>query len=423
MRQSKWREGIRIGLTAGVLTVFPAWSAAEPPDAVLEWNAIMLSVNTPLTAGGPFNQARIAAIVQLAVFEAVNAVTHEYEPYLGTIHAEPGASAEAAAVAAAHRVLRVYFQASAGPLDAARAASLARIPDGPGKDAGATTGEAAAVSLIALRAADGSAPPQLAQPASTHPGVWQPMAGCPGGFFLHWRNVTPFGLPDVATFRADEPPALTSAIYAKDYAEVAAVGGRFSTLRPQDRTDVALFYAVTSGTMLWNQAARQIAADRGTSLSENARALALVNMAISDGAVASFETKYHYNYWRPETAIRAGDADGNAKTAEDPAFVPFIATPCFPSYPSAHASTGSAARVMLELLFGAANHPVTLSNPAVPNVTLTYSILRKITDDIDDARVYGGIHFRFDQEEGGRQGQAIAMYIIKNNLRPVHPRE
>jgi hypothetical protein len=423
MKQSKGREGIRIGLAAGVLTVFPALAAAEPPDAVVDWNAIMLSVNTPLSAGGPFNQARIAAIVQLAVFEAVNAITQEYEPYLGTIDAQPGASAEAAAVAAAHRVLRVYFQASAGPLDAARAGALARIPDGPGKDAGIATGEAAAVSMIALRAADGSGPPQLAQPASTDPGGWQLTAGCPGGLFLHWRNVTPFALPDVTTFRAEEPPALTSAIYAKDYAEVASVGGRFSTLRPQDRTDVALFYAVTSGTMLWNQAARQIAEDRGTSLSENARALALVNMAINDGAVASFETKYHYNYWRPETAIRTADTDGNPKTTEDPVFVPFIATPCFPGYPSAHASTGYAARVMLELLFGAADHPVTLSNPAVPHVSPTYSILRKITDDIDDARVYGGIHFRFDQEGGGRQGHAIAMYIIKNHLRPVHPRE
>jgi hypothetical protein len=411
---------IRRSGAAILLAVSLGSPASAAADVVLDWNGIMLRVNTPATQG-PFEQARIAAITQLAVFEAVNAVTREYDPYLGTTSAPAGASAEAAAIAAAHRVLRTYFAGRADVLDAARASSLASIPDGAGKEAGIDVGEAAAAALIALRATDGSAPPQLAFPASADPGVWQLTTGCPGGVFLHWRNVTPFGVPDVADFRSDAPPSLTSAVYAKDYAEVAAVGDVFSPARPQDRTDVARFFAVTSAATVWNLTARQIAESQGRSLSENPRAFALLNMAISDGNVASFETKYHYNYWRPETAIREGDADGNSKTMQVPGFVPLISTPCFPSYPSAHATSGNAARVVLEQLFGAAGHSVTLTNPLVPDVILVYTILRKITDDIDDARVYGGIHFRFDQKAGAQQGHDIALYVLKNNLRPVRP--
>jgi hypothetical protein len=162
---------------------------------------------------------------------------------------------------------------------------------------------------------------------------------------------------------------------------------------------------------LLNLAARQVAADQGRSLAHNARALALINMAVSDSLVASFSTKYHYNFWRPETAIRAGD---------DPAFAPFILTPCFPSYPSNHASGSSGGAEMLRRLYGAGGHDITLTNPLVPGVTLHYTRFNQITADVDDARVYGGIHFRFDQEAGGRLGRGVATSIYKHNLRRVN---
>ncbi len=155
-------------------------------------------------------------------------------------------------------------------------------------------------------------------------------------------------------------------------------------------------------------------------MSENARALALINMAINDSLVASFLNKYHYNLWRPETAIRAGDTDGNSKTDSDPGFLPFIATPCFPSYPSNHASGSNGGAEVLRRLYGAGGHSITLSNPAVPNLTLHYTTFKQITDDVDDARVYGGIHFRFEQVGGVRLGREIATSVYKNNLRPVH---
>jgi hypothetical protein len=386
-------------------------------DVVLQWNAIMQAT---VAAQNPFAQARVAAITQLAVFEAVNAITGGYEPYVGTIEAPAGASVDAAAVAAAYRVLKTYFPGDAG-LDGARASSLAAIPDSQAKTDGISVGEAAAAAMIALRSNDGSAPPRFYAPSSSAPGEWQRTAGCPpgGGAFLHWRNVTPFHLESSSQFRSEPPPALTSNLYRKDYEEVAAVGGRDSTMRSTDRADAARFYAVVLAVATWNPAVRQVAEAERTSTPETARALALLNVAISDALVSVMETKYHYVFWRPETAIPQGDADGNDRTHADPGFVPFIPTPCFPSYPSAHASASYAAEEIARRIFGAGGHSIDLTSPPSVGVTLTYTTFKEITRAIDDARVDGGIHFRFDQEAGAVQGRSIGKYISENLLRPV----
>ena len=393
-------------------------------DVVLDWNEIV--VNTAIANGqNPFAQARYAAIAQLAVFEAVNSIKGEYQPYLGIMTAPPGASAEAAAIQAAYRVLRTYFPSSASTLDAALAGSLASIPDGQAKNDGIATGDAAALAMIALRANDGSSPPQFKIPGPLVPGEWQATPSCPilngiaVGAFFHWQGVTPFGIPKASDFLLGTPPALTSNSYAKAFNEVMDVGSIDSTQRPQDRANVVLFYAASSPTLVLNQAARQVAQEQDRSLSENARALALVNMAVNDSLVASFFNKYHYNFWRPETAIRLGDTDGNPKTNPDPNFLPFIATPCFPSYPSNHGSGTGGGTEVLRRLYGEGGHSITLSNPAVPNVILQYTTFRQINDDVSDARVYGGIHFRFDQVSGARLGRAVGTAVYKNNLRPL----
>jgi hypothetical protein len=395
------------------VTVVGASSATA--DVVLDWNAI--AVRT--TSGQPpFAQARFMAIVQLAVFEAVNAVDGGYEPYLGSVPPAPEASAEAAAVAAAAAVLVNYFPASAAALDADRAASLAAIPDGPAKDAGIDTGEAAAQAMIQNRANDGSSPAKFYLPSSALPGEWQLTSSCPpaGGVFYHWRDVTPFGIPSATEFILGSPPDLTSNEYAKNYNDVKRIGGIDSADRPADRADVARFYASLSPSALGSEALRQLAAQRGDSLAENARALALLNMSISDSLVVSFATKYHYNYWRPETAIHFGDSDGNRKTDPDSAFAPFIVTPCFPSYPSNHASGTNGGLEVLRRLYGAAGHSLTLTNTAL-GMTRYYTSLKQISDNVDDARVYGGIHFWFDQEAGNRLGRAVATYVVKHRLR------
>jgi hypothetical protein len=408
-----------------LMTTLLFGSAVAKADVVLDWNVI--AVNTAIVnKQNPFAQARSAAIVQLAVFESVNAVTGEYHPYLGTIVAPPGASADAAAIQAAYRVLSTYFPASALTLGAERTNSLASIPDGQAKTDGIATGEAAALAMIALRANDGSSPPQFKIPRPPVPGEWQATPSCPivngiaVGTAFQWQNVTPFGIPSASEFLLDAPPALTSHEYAKAYNEVMTVGSIDSTERPQDRANVALFYAASSPTQVFNQAVQQVAQERWHSLSENARALAVINMAMNDSLVASFLNKYHYNFWRPETAIHAGDTDGNPKTNPDPSFVPFVTTPCFPSYPSNHGSAANGAAEILRRIYGEGGHFITLSNPTVPDIVLQYTTFKQITDDISDARVYGGIHFRTDQDAGARLGKAIGKAVYKNNLLPMH---
>jgi hypothetical protein len=392
-------------------------------DPVSDWNAMVFTASVGEI---PFAQARFAAITQLAVFEAVNAVEGDYQPYLGTISASPGASAEAAAIGAAYTVLTTYFPKASASLDAARSASLASIPDGPGKSSGLAVGEAAAKAMIALRSNDGASSPAFFLPSSSAPGEWQLTPTCPaaGGVFFHWSGVTTFGVRSSAQFRADPPPALTRHRYARAYREVKEVGGVDSSDRPPDRLTVAHFFGAVSAPVAWNSVARQLASSRRhSSLAEEARIFALLNMAISDGLVTVFESKYHYRFWRPETAIHNGDSDGNPRTEADPSFVPLIPTPCFPSYPSAHASGSYAAQRVLRRFYGDGPHQITLSNTAAPGIVLSYTRLTEITDDVDDARVYGGIHFRTDEEAGAEQGRRIGEYVYRHNLRRQHDRD
>jgi hypothetical protein len=413
------------GLVCGLIVSLLVGTLTAGTDAVLDWNAI--AVNTAVAnKQNPFVQARSAAIVQLAVFEAVNSITHEYQPYLGTITAAPDASPDAAAIEAAYQVLIAYFPGSQSTLNTAYLNSMGAIPDGPAKTDGIATGDAAASAMMLLRANDGSSPVLFFPPGPPVPGDWQATISCPiengiaEGIAFQWPNLIPFGISSASDFLLDPPPALTSHKYAKAYNEVMTVGSLNSTQRPQDRTNVALFYAASSPTQVFNQAAEQVAMAQGRSLSDNARALALINMAMSDSLVASFLNKYTYNFWRPETAIHGGNSDGNPNTVGDPNWAPFITTPCFPSYPSNHGSAGNAAAEVMKHLYGDNGLSMTLSNPAVPTIVLQYSSFKQITDDISDARVYGGIHFRTDQEAGEDLGKAVGKTVYKHNLRPVH---
>jgi hypothetical protein len=416
----------RLRTCIALVVLLACSSIAARADVVLDWNAI--AVSTVVGQGqSPFAQPRLLAIAQLAVFEAVNAITGDYDPYLGTVVAPAGASADAAAVAAAYSVLKNFFPLAPN-LDTAYAASLAAIPDGSAKAGGIATGQIAAAQMIARRVGDGAAPPQFFLPTSTDPGSWQLTPGCPaaGGVGFQWQNITPFGVPSVPgslewirPFAPGPPPALTSERYARDYNEVKRVGSTSSSPadRPQDRADVAVFYAVSSPSFVFNLVARQVAAAQRRTLSENARALALLNMATNDGLVASFWTKYHYKFWRPETAIFEGALDGNAKTDADLTFAPFILTPCFPSYPSNHGSGSNSAAEILKRVYGEGGHAITMTNPAVPGLRFTYTRFDQVTDDIRDARIYGGIHYRFDQEAGADLGRDIGAFVYKHNLR------
>ena len=397
----------------------PVRASADP---VLDWNAIAASLPG---APNPFEQARRLAIVQLAVFEAVNSITGEYEPYLGTVVAAAGASPDAAAIQAAYRTLKTLYPGAAAMLDARAAAALAAIPDDAAKAAGIATGETAAAAVLQSRVGDGSATPLVYMPTSAEAGQYQLTTSCAAGVLFHWQYVRPFGLPNAADFIAPPPPALDTVAYAKDYAEVKSVGSATAGggERPLDRADVARFYGASSPGYIWSLAARQVAAAQGRSMSHNARTLAVMAMSINDSLIASFASKYTYKTWRPETAIRNGELDGNARTEGDPLFATFVGTPCFPGYPSNHASGSNGGAEVLRRAYGEGEHAIAMSNPNVPAISglaFNYETFNEMCSDIDDARVYGGIHFRFDQDAGNRLGRSVATYLHKNLLRPVH---
>ena len=401
-------------LAAGLLLLMPATASA---DVVTDWNAIM---QTTVSSHNAFFQTRSAAITQLAVFEAVNGIIGDYEPYLGTLHAPAGASPEAAAVAAAHRVLTVLYPnpATVATLDQQRDASLLALPDGPAKVAGIEFGLLAANEMLALRAEDGSAVVVPYVPG-TAAGQWRPTApGYSPALLPGWGRVATFGIPHGGHLRAKAPPALHTGKYARDLQEVRTVGALHSTERPASRTDVARTYAALLVVNLYNPIARQLSEQSGRTLSENARIFALLGIASADALISSMESKYHYNVWRPATAIVSAL---NAQVPAHPGWQPLITEPPFPSYPSNHACAAGAARAVLEELFGKDDLAITVVSPNVPGLVLDYSTMEAIASDIDDARIFGGIHFRFDQEEGSRQGRQIGRYVLRHELRPLKP--
>jgi len=403
---------------AAALMVSAAVAHANP---VLDWNTFALT----LPAGNPFNQARVLAATQLAVFEAVNAIEGGYEPYLGTVAvpvvtAPVGASADAAAIAAAHTVLKAYLPGSAGLIDGFRTTSLGTIADGPSKESGIAVGEAAAAAILAARFDDGATPAQSYNPSSNDPYTWQLTGSCAAGVFANWPNLRPFGLADASGYRADPPPALGSTAYAKDFNEVKLMGRKISTARTEERGVNALFYAASSPAYVMDMAARQIAVAQGRSMLHTARALALINMAISDAAVASFGSKYLYTTWRPETAIHFADGDGDERTDADTLWEPLIAAPCFPSYPSNHGTLSGGGAEALRRIYGEGGHAIKITHVAFPGLENEYTNFNQIEADISDARVFGGIHFRYDQVAGAALGRAVATAVYKGNLRKIN---
>jgi hypothetical protein len=222
-------------------------------------------------------------------------------------------------------------------------------------------------------------------------------------------------------FRPKPPPALNTGKYAKDYNEVKEIGDASSTTRSQEQSNLARWAAMTSPVNLFNPVAVQLIEGQKRSLTANARLFALLNMAMFDGSIATFDAKYFYQFWRPVTAIHAGDLDGNVKTDPDQSFQSFLPSPPYPGYPSGHGGLSNPGRVILERLLGTGRTSITLSNPALPGFTLHYTKLRQITDDIADARVYAGIHFRFDQESAEVMGREVAHYIYTRYLRCARP--
>lgn len=408
---------------------------------------------------GPGKSARAMAIVHIAVFDAVNAIAGNYDGYTDLARAPRGASIEAAIAQAAHDTLDALYPSQVATCNQILADDLAVIPNGPAKTMGIQVGGQAAALILALRAHDQS---NLPNPlvgdyvTSTAPGIWQqdPISLVPIALGAFWGQVTPFSIPSAARFRAPEPPALNSEEYADAYNEVKRLGGD-GFITPTDRTEEQTFigtYWAYDGTpslcappRMYNQIVVHLFDQMGsTDVVEFARLLALTNIAMADAGIASWETKYHYNFWRPITAIRQSDpgpwgpGDGNSLTVGDTNFTPLGApasnisgpdfTPPFPGYTSGHATFGGAVFTVLRRFFGTDRLPFTFVSDEYNGVTVdhvgnvrplrprTFQTLSQAEEENGQSRIYLGIHFAFDKNDGIAQGERIGNFVFANEL-------
>jgi hypothetical protein len=388
---------------------------ALPSEAVTVWNqeAVRLTL-LPASLLSPVQQNRVMAIVQAAVHDAVNGITGEYATYLSHDPAPQNASPEAAAIAAAYHALQSLFGAQTS-LDTLYNTSLSDhglAADDPG----IAFGQSAAAAILALRANDNSAQAQFdyTVPGAGEPGVWVRLNNAPA-LLPGWGNVTPFVLRSGSQFRPDPPPALDSERYARDYNEIKQIGVLNGSTRTAEQTQIAIFWRA-SPVAIWNPVLSQVLATRDLDLSQTARVFALFYLAASDASVACWDAKYYYNFWRPMPAIWSGDIDGNDLTAGDGSWAPLLGTPPHPEYPSGHSTASSAMATILASLFE--DDPGAPVAVTISGITREWNRFSEGVEEVIDARVYSGIHFRTADVVGARQGRQVARFVLTHALRP-----
>ena len=441
------------------------------------WNEVAINSSgldhTPVPVGdprvfgeqlGPARAGRAIAIVHIAVFEAVNAIKGGYQSYVGLPKGSPSASVDAAIAQAAHDTLNALFPSQAAACTALLVEDLARIREGRQKSEGIAIGQQAAAAILALRADDHS---QHAEPrvgiefiTSDDPGKWRqdPISLIPLALGAHWSEVTPFVMQSASQFRTPPPPALDSPEYATAFEEVKRLGGDgiiTPTERTPEQTEIGIYWAydgtpsLCAPPRLYNQIAVQIAAQMRSDAVETARLLALVNTALADAGVASWESKYFYQFWRPITGIRESDVgtgpsglgDGNDATFGDPTYSPLGApasnltgpnfTPPFPAYPSGHAVFGGALFQTLRNFYRTDQIPftfvsdelngITVGNDGVPRALTprSFQTFSEAEEENGQSRIYLGIHWSFDKTEGIAQGRRVADYVFANAFKPL----
>lgn len=460
-----------IGL-AGCPVVGPPTDNAKLTDALLKWNQAAIDASgldhAPVAAGenrtfghqlGPTRASRAMAIVHIAMGDAVAAGTGTMESYTRIPAASGPVSLEAAVAQAAHDTLVALYPSHEARLNGELEASLADIADGPAKVNGIALGIEAASAILAMREGDGSEIDEEYIP-SEMPGFWRPDPVNPGQRPLgeEWYRVKPFVLNSATQFRSPPPPAIDSPEYAVAYNEVLQLGGDgvvTPTIRTEEQTQIGIYWAydgtpsLCAPPRLYNQVARQIAADRNVEGAELARLLALVNVALADAGIAIWDSKYFYSYWRPVTGIREADAgmgptglgDDNPDTTADPTYLPLCApasnlagpnfTPPFPAYPSGHAGFGGALFETLREFFGTDEIAFTFVSEEYNGVTRdnegnvrpliprSFSSLSQAEEENGQSRIYLGIHWSFDKTEGISQGRKVADHVFRNAYRPV----
>lgn len=394
-------------------------------DAVLEWNELLLdAVRADKTAPPPASRAM--AIVHLAIYDAVNSIDGSHSPYLVDKKGPKGASPEAAAAQAGHDALTALYPQYADQFHAALVAMLDNVPDGAAQNQGVEIGRYAAQKVLKARKNDGA---ELSVPYAPggDPGDWRPTPPAfADSLFPQWPMVTPFAMTSAEQFRPDGPPPLDSAAYAEAVEEVQELGGDgvvTPTSRNSEQTLIAKFWADGAGTETppghWNTIARNVALDRGATLAENARLFALLNLALADAAIAAWDAKYEFDFWRPVTAIRLADSDGNDATLQDASWTPLLVTPPFPAYVSGHSTFSSAAAALLANYFGADAVAFSTGSDVLPGVTRSFASFSAAAEEAGQSRIYGGIHFQFDNVDGQQIGGELGNYVFTHYLTPI----
>jgi hypothetical protein len=383
-------------------------------DVVTDWNQTAMAVMKAADVGGnPWT--RNMAMMHVAMSDAINSVHKKYSIYAANEMAAPGASAEAAAAAAARGVLLQQVPGQKASIERAFEVSTKPIADGPAKKEGITLGEKCAAAVLADRASDGTNAPDTYRPV-TQPGVWIPTTP---PLFAQYARAKPWVMTSTDQVRPPPPPDLKSERYARAYTETKDLGAAKSAKRTPEQTQAVKFWTQTNFGPAWEDAARQLSDAKKLSLAENARLFALLNMGIANTFIADWDAKFTYNFWRPITAIRNADLDGNDATERDPGWTSLNANPMHPEYPSQAAIIAGLAMGVFESVFGPnPATPIVATDATDPKLQRRFTNIRAMADEVQNVRVWGGIHFRTSLEVGYDMGQKIADYLIENSLKP-----
>ncbi len=390
-------------------------------DVVTDWNRTALqAIRTESTP--PPLAARNLAIIHVAMFDAANAVERRFEPYLFQPNSPPGTSLESAVIGAASECLLRLYPSQSAIVNQTLSQTLGVIEAGSNRDDGVTLGRLVAILTLAWRGDDGATTTVPYIPGAA-PGNWRrtpPFFRPPD--LPHWPNVMPFVMTNGSQFRAGGPPDLTGVGYAEDFLLTKELGGIDSVRRTEEQTLIARFWSDFSFTSTppghWNQIAHSIATNRTNSVLRNARLFALLNLAMADAGIACWDTKYAYNFWRPVTAIRAADTDGNELTEPDVEWTPLLTTPPFPEYVSGHSTFSAAAAAVLAEFFGTDRIQFAVGSDSMPGVIRTYENLTEVVEEIGMSRIYGGIHFLSADLDGIEMGRNLGEYVMRTALLP-----
>jgi membrane-associated phospholipid phosphatase len=407
-------------LTRGAQAAEPAVSHNTASNVVVEWNRTLLTlVQTPGAQPATIQPTRDFAIMSAAVYDAVDAIDPDHPQYLLHLKAPRDASQDAAAAQAAHDALVAMFPTFAGSLDQQLGIDLEAIKSNHARAAGIQVGAQAAAELLQIRASDGSA---ATPPTYVSTGVAGDYRETPPGFatpvFTHWAAVTPFILRSGSQFRPPSPAALTSQAYATAINEVESLGQDTSTSRTPEQTTIANFWSAPIQNY-WNSIAQDVALAQHDDINETARTFALLDLGLADATIAMYDAKYTYRLWRPITAIRLADTDGNSLTTGDPTWRPLATTPADPSYPGAHSTISAAAATILTALYG--DHVAfSVGSPALPGVARAFDNFQSAAIEAGLSRIYAGVHTRLDHQAGLTLGAQVGRYTLHNALGHAH---